>query len=133
MEMKIITAKILMVKIFNIKFRLGSRTRGSGKQAMAFVMVILAFKRPSSPQLTCLHPLACDDIEAVGSATDESKPSTRSSNNQQVCRQPGSYSSFFKIPRQQQRPRCPQRRYSTLSPLCIASTENDTIDTFTYV
>ena len=45
---------------------------------MAFVTVFLAFERPSILQWTCLHPLACNDNEPVGSGTRESKSSSLS-------------------------------------------------------
>ena len=38
---------------------------------MAFVTAFLAFERPSRLQWTRLHPLAYDDSESVGGATDD--------------------------------------------------------------
>ena len=45
-----------------------------------------------SSLLTRLHLLACNDNKPVESATDESKPSSPSSNDRRVCSQPGGYS-----------------------------------------
>ena len=100
----------------NIKFWTGNRTHGSRKQAVAFVTVFLTFERPSRLQWTHLYPLACDNNVPVGNVTDESKPSSLSTND----RQPGGYSSFIHNSPTKQRPRWQHCRYGTFSPLCIA-------------
>ena len=88
--------------------------------------------RPSGPVYVCY--IASDDNEAVKSATHESKPSSLSSNSRQVCscmpanQRLVAIRHFSKIPRHQPRPRCQPCRLGTLSPLHIASTENDIID-----
>ena len=90
-------------------------------------MVFLAFEWPSRFQWTRLHPLACDDSEPVGSATDDSKPSSLSSNDLRVCRQPGDY--FLANNRGPD--------ISTvdvvLSHHCAPKTENDTVPSTHYV
>ena len=95
---------------------------------MAFVMVFLAFERPSRLQWTRLHPLACDDNEPVGSERDESKTRSLSSNDRRVCHRSGGFSKFLVNNR---RPDAsivdmvPSRHCALPQP----KTENDTIDT----
>ena len=116
MKMKTLTVKILTSNFERaIECMHGKQRASNGGTS--------SFRTASRLQWTHRHPLACDDNKGVWQIK-VSQVHWAATLDRWICRQPGGYTSFFEILRQQQGPRRQHCRRGTLSPLCIASTEH---------
>ena len=129
-DTKIKTTKILTVEILTSNFERAIEHVEAASKRWGFITVFLAFERPSRLQWTRLHPLACYDNETawevkVSQFTEQQQSSLAGSG-------PARLATMASIPptRRLFRNSCQQQRLRyqhcrrTLSPLCIASTEN---------